>query len=71
MPKPKPIEYNKAGVPMFLCPSREMHLRIEDNSGYKCHLGSVGDVCNLDGELCDVHVNQRAYELAHPELKSK
>lgn len=56
---------------MFLCPSREMHLRIEDNSGYKCHLGSVGDVCNLDGELCDVHVNQRAYELAHPELKSK
>ena len=61
-PKPRKLEYDRKGNLMFFCSVREMCLRIEDNSGARCYIGSVENICNVDGKLCDVYEQQRAYE---------
>lgn len=71
MAKPKQIEYDKKGRPTFFCLEREMHLRIEDNSGARCHVGGLGNICNIDGKICDIYVLQDAYEQDQQKQRHK
>jgi hypothetical protein len=55
------IMYDRQNNIMFYCSVREMHLGIMHNAGEGCHLGSKGNICNIDCKLCDIFEKHEAH----------